>query len=93
VESAPGVTNPAADPALLPDEMRKELQHPAEDLRKAPTSVEPFLALLGRVAAWLDSNPLSDLAFQGSYSQTKVAEPVSALREGALYPGKDILWR
>src|SRR5436190_23879863 len=57
-------------PALLPDDLLKELRQAPTALRTAAPSIEPFVALLGRAAARLDAS--LDLAFQGSYSQTKV---------------------
>jgi enediyne biosynthesis protein E4 len=75
----------ASNRALLPEDLREELRQAAKTLRTrapdnsaaaVPLSIEPFLDLLGRVAARLERDPLGDLPFQGSYSQTKVAEPV-----------------
>src|SRR5437868_2305857 len=78
----------SSPPALLPDDLRDELRQAAAALRKAPSSIEPFLALLGRVAARLDAS--LDLAFQGSYSQTKVAEPVYGGHGSAMGPPPDL---
>jgi hypothetical protein len=80
-----------ADP--LPEDLRKELRQAAGTLRQraqngpplpSSSSIAPFLELLGRVAARLD--PLGDLAFQGSFSQPKVAEPVYGGHASAMGP-------
>jgi hypothetical protein len=55
--------------------------------REAAFSIEPLVALLDRVGVALAANPLGDdLAFQGSYSQTKVAEPVYGGHGSAMGP-------
>jgi hypothetical protein len=81
VDAAAGFES-LASAELLRDDLRKELREAAQSLRKSaqqkpsPAFLDPFVALLKRVGTQLDSDPLADLAFQGSYSQTKVAEPV-----------------
>jgi hypothetical protein len=92
------VAEGSANPALLPEDLRKELRQAARTLRKpldgppsaSPLSTARFLALLDRVAARLASDPLGDLAFQGSYSQTKVAEPVYGGHASAMGPPPDL---
>jgi hypothetical protein len=78
----------SSPPVLLPEDLRKELRQATQALRNAPASIEPFLELLGRVAARLDDS--LDLAFQGSYSQTKVAEPVYGGHGTAMGPPPDL---
>jgi enediyne biosynthesis protein E4 len=82
------ITEASPPPALLPDDLQKELRQAAAALGTAPSSVEPFVALLGRVAARLDAS--LDLTFQGSYSQTKVAEPVYGGHGSAMGPPPDL---
>jgi hypothetical protein len=93
-EAPAASTNPASD-ALLPDGLREELRQAARALRSRaqhdrplmpPLSAEPLLALLGRVAARLEPDPLANLAFQGSYSQPRVAEPVYGGHGSAMGP-------
>ena len=92
--AAPG-TNPATKRALLPEDLRQELRQASRTLRnhaqKGPPSAtafsaQPFLELLGRVAAALGSNSVEDLAFQGSYSQPKVAEPAYGGHSSSMGP-------
>jgi len=78
------VAEASSAPALLPDDLRNELRKAATDLRQMPSSIEPFIALLARVGLKLDDS--LDLAFQGSYSQTKVAEPVYGGHGSAMGP-------
>jgi enediyne biosynthesis protein E4 len=88
----------AVDPALLPEDLRKLLREAARTLRKdarsgtppPPSSGAEFLDLLQRVGARLTSDALGDLAFQGSYSQTKVAEPVYGGHGTAMGPPPDL---
>ena len=84
---------------LLPDDLQKELRQAADSLRKRArgegaqtqdSSLEPFLQLLGRVASRLEADTAGDLAFQGSYSQTKVAEPVYGGHGTAMGPPPDL---
>jgi len=84
---------------LLPDDLQKELRQAADSLRKRArgegaqtqdASLEPFLQLLGRVASRLEADAAGDLAFQGSYSQTKVAEPVYGGHGTAMGPPPDL---
>jgi len=69
-----------AKAAVLPEDLRRQLHEAAGKLRKRDpnesASIDKLRELLKMVAARLDADPLADLAFQGSYSQTKVAEPV-----------------
>ncbi|PYR75371.1 MAG: hypothetical protein DMF86_15510 [Acidobacteria bacterium] len=87
----------ASDPAVLPEDLRKELGEAARMLRKHAGSGRPLTAsgtefrrLLERVATRLTPDPLEDLAFQGSYSQTKVAEPVYGGHGSAMGPPPDL---
>ena len=81
-----------APPALVPSDLRDELQRAAADLRqgaetdgRAEPGTEPFVQLLDRLAARLKGGVLG-LDFQGSYSQTKVAEPVYGGHASAMGP-------
>jgi len=80
----------AATPSIAP-ELKKELKTAATDLRaraQAPParfSPEDSLRLLERVGAALGASP-PDLAFQGSYSQTKVQEPAYGGHASAMGP-------
>jgi hypothetical protein len=85
----------AAAAARLPETLRAELREAAKTLRtrardestSAPAFVaDTFLALLDRAGAALALKPREDLAFQGSYSQTKVAEPVYGGHATAMGP-------
>ncbi len=81
---------------LLPQTMLQELRDAATKLRaranEAPpaASLDPFLTLLDRVGAELAKIPSTDapddLQFQGSYSQSKVAEPVYGGHASAMGP-------
>jgi hypothetical protein len=84
---------------LLAEDLRKELREAAQSLRKraqeklSPGSsafLDPLVALLKRVGTQLDSDPLVDLAFQGSYSQTKVAEPMYGGHGTAIGPPPEL---
>src|SRR5919201_4680779 len=92
------VSELSAPPALLPDDLQKELRQAARTLRDRardgssalPSSTDSVLALLERVAARLESDSLGDLAFQGSYSQTQTAEPVYGGHASAMGPPPDL---
>jgi hypothetical protein len=95
--SAP--TKPAGAVALLPDNLRNELRDAARALRKhsadartvvSTSLVRPFLDLLERVAARLQAASVGELPFQGSYSQSKVAEPVYGGHGTAMGPPPDL---
>jgi hypothetical protein len=96
-QTAAANTKNGDNPALLSDDLRKELLNAASVLREhirgqgqvSTSFTEPLLELLERVAARLRTVPLSDLAFQGSYSQTKVAEPVYGGHASAMGPPPD----
>jgi hypothetical protein len=92
-EETAASTNPGAKIPLLTQDLGKELRQAAARLQKrardrtgSPFSIEPLLELLGRVSARLQSDAAGDLAFQGSYSQTKVAEPVYGGHGSAMGP-------
>jgi enediyne biosynthesis protein E4 len=70
--------------ALLPAEMRQELQRAASGLRGGAAGIDPALRLLERVGARLEG--LLGLSFQGSYAQTKVEEPVYGGHATAMGP-------
>jgi Tfp pilus assembly protein PilF len=73
----------------LPSGMRAELRQAAAELRaitKPPFALEPHMALLERVAARLRGEPPLGLSFQGSYAQTKVAEPAVGGHASAMGP-------
>ena len=80
---------------VLPSELREELRHAAATLReresakKKPFSAASILELLRRVDTRLATGGLGDLPFQGSYSQMKVAEPVSGGHGSAMGPPAD----
>src|SRR5213080_4845814 len=77
--------------ASLAPELKKELKAAATNLRaraQAPPtgfSAQDSLRLLERVGAALGAPP-EDLAFQGSYSQTKVQEPAYGGHASAMGP-------
>ncbi len=94
-EASAASTNPATKSALLPEDLLQELRQASRTLRNhaqkrppsaAAFSAEPFLELLGRVAGALGPHSLEDLAFQGSYSQPKVAEPAYGGHASAMGP-------
>jgi hypothetical protein len=75
--------------ALLPETLREELRRGAAALSVetgTPFAAEPTLKLLDRVGARLKGEPLLGLSFQGSYAQTKVAEPVVGGHASAMGP-------
>jgi hypothetical protein len=92
------VSEGSGPPALLPDHVWKDLRQAARALRdrardglsSASSSTDSVLALLGRVAARLESDALGDLTFQGSFSQTKTAEPVYGGHASAMGPPPDL---
>ena len=78
-------TKTAAGRPLFPDDVRRALHQTAGALRAraheakistAPLDYPTVLDLLGRVASYLEADSGPALAFQGSYSQPAVAEPV-----------------
>src|SRR2546425_5527670 len=81
----------AGDAAVAPD-LKKELNTAATELRaraQAPAagfSPRTSLRLLERVAAALRAAATGNLAFQGSYSQTKVQEPAYGGHASAMGP-------
>jgi enediyne biosynthesis protein E4 len=75
---------------LLTEDLVKALREAAATLRKddpaaSPSSIASLLELLDRVAARLQPDA-GALPFQGSYSQTKVAEPVYGGHGSAMGP-------
>jgi hypothetical protein len=88
-----GASSSSDDPLLsqsLRDELRQAartlLGHMQEPPLRPALSIDRFIELLGRVAARLGTGPLDDLVFQGSYSQTKVAEPIYGGHASAMGP-------
>ena len=81
-----------ATEAAVASELKKEMKAAAADLRtradSPPAGFSPQapLRLLERVAAALRAGPSADLAFQGSYSQTKVQEPAYGGHASAMGP-------
>ena len=81
-----------SDDGAVAPELKKELKAAAAGLRtraEAPAAgftPQDSLRLLERVAAALRAAPPSDLAFQGSYSQTKVQEPAYGGHASAMGP-------
>jgi hypothetical protein len=78
---------------ILPQTLRDELSRAAQELRRQADSpgalsfsAAPYLELLSRAGAQLRGNRLLGLDFQGSYSQTKVAEPVYGGHASAMGP-------
>jgi hypothetical protein len=85
--------------AVLPQDLVKELRQAATTLRnharrRPPVTpafaADPFLKLLERVAAVIGPELPGDLAFLGSYSETKVAEPVYGGHASAMGPPPDV---
>jgi len=79
----------AASP--LAPELRAELRRAAQDLAAPPASgsrfdAAPYLALLERVRVKLEGEIALGLSLQGSYSQTKVKEPVYGGHASAMGP-------
>jgi hypothetical protein len=73
----------------LPSSMRAELARAAAELGALtePTlELEPYRKLLERVGARLRGEPPLGLSFQGSYAQTKVAEPAVGGHASAMGP-------
>ena len=69
--------------------MRAELRRAAAELRamtKPPFPLDPHLKLLERVGVRLRGEPPLGLSFQGSYAQTKVAEPAVGGHASAMGP-------
>jgi len=85
--AGPGTPASPLLPRGLCDELRRAAAELGDRARADPSdsSVEPYLRLLRRVAARLGEAPLG-LTFQGSYSQTKVAEPVYGGHASAMGP-------
>ena len=90
--AAAGDLDSLADSALFPDALRTSLRTSAGELRSAAStpkgrlSLDPYLELLARVSSALDLKTSMGLAFQGSYSQTKVQEPVTGGHASAMGP-------
>ena len=85
--------------AHVPDDLQTALRQAASTLRAqaggtpatvSPPSIKAWSDLLERVAVRLQIAPTGDLAFQGSYSQTKVAEPVYGGHGTAMGPPADV---
>jgi enediyne biosynthesis protein E4 len=75
--------------SLLSSGLREELRRAAGELRAAgppPFAADAILKLLDRVGARLKGEPPLGLAFQGSYAQTKVAEPAVGGHASAMGP-------
>ena len=75
----------------LASELRAELRRAAQDLAAPPASgsrfdAAPYLALLERVRVKLEGEIALGLSLQGSYSQTKVKEPVYGGHASAMGP-------
>jgi hypothetical protein len=81
---------PATEGAAVPplsSALRSELRRAAAAIgAPGPFAAESTLELLGRVGARLKGEPPLGLAFQGSYAQTKVAEPVVGGHASAMGP-------
>jgi enediyne biosynthesis protein E4 len=83
---------PSESGASLPPDLLESLRKAAAALRadataQAAPSIVTASAILDRVAAALGLGPPDDtLSFQGSYSQTKVAEPVHGGHASAMGP-------
>ena len=86
---------PAGSAALLPAELRAELRGAGKELAAAPPTGEsrldpaPYLALLERVRMKLEGEIALGLSLQGSYSQTKVKEPVYGGHASAMGPAPE----
>ena len=92
--TSPSGGGPPVVPLLSPP-LREELQRAAQELREvpAPRSPEPwafdagpYLELVERARGRLQGELALGLAFQGSYSQTKIAEPVYGGHATAMGP-------
>ena len=83
-----------AEIAVLPEDLRRQLREAAGALRKRDpnesVAIDKLRELLKMVAARLDADPLADLPFQGSYSQTRVAEPVYGGHGTAMGPPPEL---
>ena len=84
--------------SLLPQDLLNDLRQAARTLRNharrqppvtSAFSADPFLKLLERLAAVLGPELPGGLAFLGSYSRTKVAEPVYGGHASAMGPPPD----
>ena len=81
-----------ADASVVPELERGELRRAARELETAPPPGEwrfeagPYLALLERVRVQLEGGIALGLSLQGSYSQTKVKEPVYGGHASAMGP-------
>jgi enediyne biosynthesis protein E4 len=91
--AAPSPPGPrAAGTALLSSELRDQLRRAAAELGGRATgggdavTVDAYLKLLERVAFSLKAEAALGLGFQGSYSQTKVTEPVNGGHASAMGP-------
>lgn len=72
-------------PPLLPQSLRDELVRMATLLRASDPDLQAARGLLARVAARLEEPPLG-LDFQGSYTESKVAEPAVGGHASAMGP-------
>ncbi len=73
----------------LPSALRAELGRAAAELSaltEPALSLEPYRKLIDRVGARLRGEPPLGLSFQGSYAQTKVAEPAVGGHASAMGP-------
>ena len=92
LQEAAGRLEALADASLVPDPERGELRRAALELETAPPPGEwrfeaaPYLALLERVRVQLEGGIALGLSLQGSYSQTKVKEPVYGGHASAMGP-------
>ncbi len=98
VEAAEKLQTLGAEPAAsaeapIPQDQREALRRAARDVHDASQSVEPrridtapILALLERVRVQLSGEVALGLTFQGSYSQSRVKEPVSGGHASAMGP-------
>jgi hypothetical protein len=77
-----------ATPPLLPSELQQELRRAEADLRSAspPASLDSVRTLLQRVTEKLQAQAPLGLDFQGSYTQSKVAEPAVGGHASAMGP-------
>jgi hypothetical protein len=80
--------------AVLPAELRAELRRVGKELSGAPPAdgsfdPAPYLALLERVRVKLEGEIALGLSLQGSYSQTKVKEPVYGGHASAMGPAPE----
>jgi hypothetical protein len=85
----------AGEATAMPPELRAELRRAASDLAaslppgQSRFDPAPYLALLERVRAKLEGEIALGLSLQGSYSQTKVKEPVYGGHASAMGPAPE----